>query len=306
MVEIPEKLAIAVTFFYREDRLRFLKEASRDFSSLAREVGIWIVTNSPEREVAEKIRAIIPDANVVSPVLLGHPYLLPWSHLALFRDLIRNKMGFSHFLYTEDDLYVKKENVVYWLEAEELLTPFGLIPGFVRFEYRPDGQRVATDITQTHNYNDMPRVEARSYSYVGFNKPYQGMYLMNRPMMEEFFSSESSSPTHPVKWGIREKATQGLVWEKVPPGAYSRSFVGFRRFYGLDERALVHHLPNNYAKQAAQYPSTSPHGVVPIEDLVDETENPGGWTGWSKFWHGTQPQRRARKTQKRPVYYRST
>jgi len=46
VINQPEKLAIAITFFYSESRLEYLKLMSSEFSELAKEVSIFVITNS--------------------------------------------------------------------------------------------------------------------------------------------------------------------------------------------------------------------------------------------------------------------
>ena len=261
----PRKLAIAVTFFYRSERLAFLSQAAGSFPELAEEVAVWIVTDRNDESIHAEIREAVPIENlrVVSPSLLGHPYLLPWCHLSLFRGLFDTDDSYSHFLYLEDDLAISRNNIEYWMRAEQKLSPLGLIPGFMRFEERPDGARVSSDVYRVHNYHDMARVEGPDYAYVNFRYPYQGMYLMNRNMMAEFMAGSGSGPDH-GPWKIRESATQGLIWRNVPPGCFSRSFVGYERGIGVDDAALIHHLPNNYANSPTKY------GSLTLDSLVRE------------------------------------
>lgn len=265
MSQIIDKAAVAVTFYYREDRLSYLSEAVASIPEFASDFRIWVITNQSGEFFSARIQGAIdlPNVTIVTPTLLGHPFLLTWSHRPIFEDLVSNDSTFSHFLYMEDDIKITQQNVRYWHEANEALQVHGFIPGFIRYEELSDGTKVATDIRNVHRYFEMARLSNDRYAYLNFKNPYQGFYLMTRKQMEGFLASKSSNPEF-GPWPIREKATQGLVWEQVPRGCISNAFVGFRRGEGIDPRALVHHLPNNYAR------SKSKQGTLPITHLVTE------------------------------------
>ena len=255
-VPLPAKLAIAVTFFFDESRLPFLQKISQNFPSLASEVSIWVVTHQADSASRSKISKAVnhPSLKVVSPTLMGHPYLLPWSHRAIFRDLLENDQTFTHFLYLEDDLEFTSDNVRYWLRSRQDLDQLGLIPGFVRFELTSSGKKMSSDIYRVHNLYDTARVTVGPRQYVNFRYPYQGLYLMDRPLLGDFLRGKTASPDFGT-WRIREKASQGLIYSEHPEGTFSRSFVGLTEEVEVDPGALVHHLPNNYADGGTKYGS---------------------------------------------------
>lgn len=251
---LPKKLAIAVTFFYVESRLTYLRRISRHFSSLADIVEIYLVTNARDAERKRKISDIFSNydltCRIVVPHLLGHPYLLTWTHLEVFRQIF-NDTSISHFMYVEDDTLVRAENVNYWMEGREVLRNSGFYPSFFRYELRNDeGPAYSSDCTGPADGRALPYVaQSSDYCFVNLPWPYQGMYLMDREMMLEHLSGESSSPDF-GRWLIREKAAQGLTFKNVPEGFWSRNLVGYRLDKGrLDEFCLVHHTPNSYVEK---------------------------------------------------------
>lgn len=259
----PQKLAIAIAFHYSEQRLGYLKAATRHIGQLAEEVHVWILTNRSDTSAHDAIQTAVNHANlrVITPSYLGHPYLLTWSHRPVLAECYSADPSFTHFLYMEDDLEITPANIDYWMASEPVLSKHNLIPGFVRFEYTAEGEKRSSDIYRRHNFFDMARVTRGDYSWVNFRYPYQGFYLMNRSMMQEFQQGKSYSPDS-GRWNIREKANQGLIYENVPAGCYSRAFVGSRAGLGVDDGALVHHVPNNYAGRGTKY------GSIPIDDLI--------------------------------------
>jgi hypothetical protein len=264
-----DKLAIAVTFFYVEDRLRYLKRIAEEFPRLTREIVLTIITNRPD----ETAHAAIADAvggighEVVVPSLLGHPYLLTWTHFLTFRRLIAEDPSITHFLYVEDDILIQPHNIAYWLKGREALRGTSLYPSFLRYEMREgDPLLYSTDLTVTGAFDSLPKVPVGAgYAYVNLSMPYQGTYLCDREQMSEHLEGTSSNPDYGnPAWGIRERATQGLTFHEVPRGFTSRNLVGYKLDAGeIDPDCMVHHLPNNYTNR-----SRGIFGMTLVRDLI--------------------------------------
>jgi hypothetical protein len=268
-----DNLAICISFHYSVDRLTYLRQIASHFSSLASRVQVHIITNTPESHAHEHIARVfrgVVEFSIKVPELLGHPYLLTWSHLAVFRDLIESNLAITHFMYVEDDICVTRDNIDYWLKAREELRGFGAIPSFLRIEFKDeDPLPYSTDVVESASLGSIPQINIRQdYAYINLLYPYQGMYLLDRELMVEHLSGPSCSPDHGI-WNIREKAAQGLTFSKVPRGFNSRNFVGFDlRSDKIDKNSLVQHLPNNYANN----PNTK-HGKISIDSLVTVPKN---------------------------------
>jgi hypothetical protein len=246
-------LAIAITFFYNEERLDYLRQICQHHKDLALRTSTFLVTNTDSPRERDLIRQAIgsTDCEILTPTLLGHPFLLTWCHREIFRMCLINNQGYTHFMYTEDDILVRRHNIQYWLEGLDILSLVNCIPGFVRYEIDAEGKLNSTDITEPADFETLPKVVTpEGYNMVNLQQPYQGMYLLTRDMMEELLSTEANSPDFGI-WGIREKAAQGLTFWNVPIGAYSRQFVGVDAQQKLDPRALIHHIPNNYANDTS-------------------------------------------------------
>ena len=260
-----KNLHIAVTCFDPGDKAFKIIEASREWASLADTVRVSIITNNPENQSIQEFLATAKglEVDIFSPHLLGHPYLLTWVHREIFRRSFKEERV-THFLYLEDDIYFGKDNLEYFLEGEVTLREFGLIPGFLRFEVDKRGKRFAVDVVKSASLDLLPRVLAGPhYLWVNLRYAYQGMYLMSREQFSEFLESDSFSPDH-GHWGMRERAAQGLTFEKVPVGCFSRNFVGLIEGQGPDQRSLVHHLSNKYVED-----EFSRFSKIPIPYVVD-------------------------------------
>ena len=180
---------------------------------------------------------------------VGHPFLLPWAHLALFRELLIDS-SFTHFLYTEDDIYISKHNIDYWIQQEQTLRPFGLIPSFLRYEFR-DGKKdlYSTDAVEPVILRNCPRVEIDSdHAFVNLPRPYQGVYFLTRSQMQEHLGGPSSSPDFNVPLGDQGKSHPGTDLDEGTEGIFSRNVLGYcPKTNQIDEGALIHHQPNNFA-----------------------------------------------------------
>jgi hypothetical protein len=287
-----KKLCVGVSFHYNANRLGFLKQTLSNLPALADEVEVHVFTNASEDSLKDTIRAagssIAPGCLAIhEPKLLGHPFLLTWCHMNIFRARFHEDSGISHFMYLEDDIDIREHNVRYWLDAREALRPHGLIPSFLRYEYQ-DGceEKCATDIVKMLVYTRLRKIDlSTETAYVNLPNPYQGMYLLDRALMKEHLDGPSSAPEF-GSWGIREKAAAGITFLNVPAPFHSRNLVGYNKTIGqVDPGCLIHHIPNNYANNPA-----SGFGKVRVSELIQRHYN---WRYACHEWQRFQ-QRRAR------------
>lgn len=263
------KLLIGITFHFVEERIKYLKKIGTFFPELSKNTKVFVVTNSESLSDHNKIKlALGSNIEIYVPKYLGHPHLLTWSHFDIFRTYFNTDPNITHFMYLEDDILVKPNNITYWLRGREHLRKIGLIPSFIRYEIA-DGetQRRCTDIQVSMPLQGVPKVtfQKSNYCYINLPNPYQGMYLLDRELAEEhLFGPSTANINLHTKLGIREKAAMGLAFTKVPQTCRSRYFVGFfldKKL--LDTDTLIHHTPNNYANDPR-----SPMGKLTIEKLT--------------------------------------
>lgn len=262
-------ICASITFHFSEDRISFLNETVRRVLSLNDRITLAIFTNIIDHECLSKIKALQSGQKhieVITPSLLGHPYLLTWSHLDWFRNKFNTDNTITHFLYLEDDIAISKENIEYWLEGRSLLAHTNFYPSFLRYEYKADSltKRYSSDVTKVNCFFFLPKTSiSENYTFVNVSEPYQGLYFLDRILAEEHFFGPSSNPDF-GDWFIREKAAQALTFKSVPKGFTSRNLIGVRTdLKQMDPRCLVHHMPNNYADNVL-----STFGKINIEDVI--------------------------------------
>jgi hypothetical protein len=163
------EIAVAITFHYRDVRLKYLELTCSSLAEMQQNFRVHVMTNAGERQtdrVSELLDRIGITYEIHHPTLLGHPYLLSWSHLAIFREILKKHSGVSHFLYLEDDTLFSDRNIEYWLAGRKLLREHGLIPSFLRYEYaNEESGRYSTDLTEPVPYDKIPKVVMLLGSY---------------------------------------------------------------------------------------------------------------------------------------------
>lgn len=262
-----KKLLVGISFYYVKERLKYLKQISSHFKFFTDDYDLCIFTNTENEEDHMLIRDVLNDfkPQIFVPSFLGHPYLLTWSHLAIFKSRFLNDSTISHYLYLEDDIEIRKENIVYWLNAREHLRAYNLIPSFVRYELlESDPHPFSVEITMRLPFEQLPKIKySKKYYYINLTNPYQGMYFLDRQLAKEHFFGRSSSPDFGI-WNIREKAAQGLTYLNVPKNFFSRNLVGYDLSKQcIDSRALIYHLSNNYVNN----PNTKSSKIY-IKDII--------------------------------------
>lgn len=274
MTGIP-KLSIAVTFYYLEERLQYLSRVASQFHLLADEIEVHVFTHEADAYKHHRIMQSIGEhssrkTTIHVPTLMGHPYLLTWSHLAVFRQRFQVDASITHFMYVEDDIYVTPRNIRFWLDGREKLKSVGVIPSFLRYEINDrDGELYSSDVMDRLELGKLPKVQlSENYCYVNLPQPYQGIYFLDRELMAEHLSGASSVPEY-SPWGIREKAAAGITFMNVPKGCFSRNFIGYDLSAGkIDLDCMIHHLPNNYVNN----PDIN-LGSIKISDLINNSSS---------------------------------
>jgi hypothetical protein len=110
---LPTNLAIFVTFHFAVERLTYLRRISKECTSLGHSVKAYIFTNDVKQHTTTQRAIAWLDlaTEILSPTLLGHPYLLTWLHLSKDRELFEEDPSVSHYLYLEGDICFTETNI---------------------------------------------------------------------------------------------------------------------------------------------------------------------------------------------------
>ena len=86
---LPKKLAICITFYFREERIDILKKVCQEFSTFAHDIDVTILTNeNNDKKISflkQSIGAVLKNFNIHIAEHLQHPQFLPWSHFNIMR-----------------------------------------------------------------------------------------------------------------------------------------------------------------------------------------------------------------------------
>lgn len=267
-----KNLCVAITFHYDLERLKYLEKVTSYLDSLADQVKVYIVTNQHESKYLTIMSNSIKVKNfqIVSSGPLLHPFYLTWQHLDIFRTDYLNNLDISHFMYLEDDIQIKQNNISYYLKAREDLRQYGLIPSFLLYEVSNNQlDKRSNSVVKPMIMRNIPKIKvSKSRYYLNMSQPYQAMYLLDRELAKEHLFDYPLENRETI-WGIRETAASGLTHVKVPSGFSSRVVVGFDYdAFQIDSDALIHHLPNRYVNRLE-----TEHGKINIKDLVLKRRN---------------------------------
>jgi hypothetical protein len=281
-------LAVCLTFFYVPKRLPYLAKVISNYIGLASKTDIFIVTNIADTDRISKALPHLPgqmSLKFVTPQGIGHPYLLTWTHREILRTLLHSS-DISHFLYSEDDLAFTRSNVIYWLRYRDPLRTHGFIPSFFRVELNQERGWCSTDCVSPIYLCRQRKVTLDDGAqFICMPNPYQGMYFLDRELMEEYVVSLAMSPDF-GEWDIREKAAQGLTFVNVPKGYTSRNMVLIdAQMKTIAEECWIHHLPNSYASNNSTLSGKLPvkgNGVF-VTGLLPYRWRQRGWRGSIMF-----------------------
>ena len=113
--DLPRSLIVCVTFYYRTERIKYLSATLANLPAIAQHIQLVIVTQTLDADEREQIIRVAENYGMtpclVTPNVLGHPYLLTWCHLEIFRRSLQSHDQHTHFLYLEDDVIFGLDNM---------------------------------------------------------------------------------------------------------------------------------------------------------------------------------------------------
>jgi hypothetical protein len=274
-----KNLKVAITFFYKEERLFNLSKVLSQIPNMAHKYKVYIFTNTDLRDQKKKLEnTIYKTKNLNFEIIIEkellNPHFLAGCHIGIFKTLFQNDADITHFLYLEDDILVLPKNISYWVESRKILKSKKLIPSFLRYELKKFNiyewqsffnkklRMFSVDVTEKIKFDLLPKVfKTKKYCFVNIPQPYQGMYFLDRELMEEFLDNKSWTFGN---WGIREKYAQGVTFTNIPKGYTSRNVLGYNiEKKIIDTNSMICHLTNNYINDL-----NSPFAKISISDLI--------------------------------------
>jgi len=245
------KLYVNICFHYVEERLQYLDKVINSIQKIPTKETL-IIVNSNERFECEGVVYVAHG--------LKDPYHLTWEHKKYMVEFL--KTDYTHYVYLEDDMEITKQTMDYWIETRQLFKEnnANFLPAIHRIEYDNDGVPYSLDCTKKINFINLQKVMIGDQAFASLPEPYQGMFIMDRELVQEHMNTQSYYIGQNRGYGIRESANLGNMYENVPDGFSHRALVPLEKF----ERCWVHHNSNNY-----QANLNTPHAKIKVEELFN-------------------------------------
>jgi hypothetical protein len=238
------KLWVNLCFYYVEDRLENFKRTINNLSNIP---NIKIVIDSN----------VNFDNNLdIRVTELADPYHYTWEHKKYMPEFLAS--DYTHFAYLEGNIDVTKKTFDYWNQTRSLFLKNNLnfIPAVHRIQKDKEGQIYSLDCT--HHQRHRPIIKVNGQDFVFLSEPYQGMFIMDKELVEEHMQSQYYSFGQKQSYGIRESANLGNMYVNVPSGFPHRAALPLNNL----EASMVEHFGTDYHNNPS-----SPHAKIKIENL---------------------------------------
>jgi hypothetical protein len=239
------KLFVNVAIYYVQERLNGFYKTINALSEIK---NVKIIINS---NINFDVNLPIHVSN------LADPYHLTWEHKKYMQEFLDS--DYTHYAYLEGNVEVTKKTFNYWNKTRQLFKRNNLnfIPAIHRVQV-VDGQTYSLDCT--HHVRNVSGIEVEGQKFVSLAEPYQGMFIMDREMVEEHMQSDYFNLGQKHTYGIRESANLGNMYVNIPSGYQHRAMIPLNNF----SDCLVSHYGTNYHRNP-----NSPHAKIKIEELFN-------------------------------------
>lgn len=279
------RILVSITFHFVESRLQYLADVVRElYSYPVAGIAIVIHTNTDYTgQIAETLDDVAKGAYEIQQISnLEHPFDLAWGHKqAISERFLKPTSKYSHFIYLEDDERLTFASFLYFLEARAILRPYGLIPSFIRTEW--SGSKcclVNVDNLESNDLAHRSYVACERFNFVALDRPYCGMFILDRALAEEYVSTRSfglRSSTEVACWDVRERAAMGLMFENRPNNFDARGVVPVdvqsKRILPM---CTIAHLPNTYADDPRHVTAKLPLAALFTGDFAPDRKAKAG------------------------------
>jgi SAM-dependent methyltransferase len=228
---LPATILVAIASWGTKND-QYLLQLLTEYRSMSLDVKVVVLSNI-HKEVPPEVEVVVVD-------LKGdNPWSLPFAHKEIFASRLND---YDLFVYSEDDTLITERNLHAFREISAVL-PEGEIPGFLRFERGPDGERNFPDV-HAHFHWDPGSVRSRAkYTLAFFTNEHSACYVLTRQQLRSAIDS-GGFLVRPHSSG------KYLLLETASTDPYTQ--CGFTKLICISqmEDFLVHHLPNKYVGTA--------------------------------------------------------
>jgi hypothetical protein len=197
------KLWLNICFYYTEERLHNFYKVIKNLINVPH---IKLIINS---NINFDLNLPIYTAN------LKDPYMHTWEHKKYMLEFL--KSDYTHFGYLEGNIEIKKKTIDYWVATRELFKKNNLnfIPAVHRIQKR--GNEIFS-LDCAHHQDGRPIIEVSGQKFISLSEPYQGMFIMDKELVEEHIKSDYFSAGLKKSFLIKESANLGNMFVNIPKG----------------------------------------------------------------------------------------
>ncbi len=205
---------------------RYLIQLLEEYRSMPFDVHPVILSNI-QKEIAPGVESVVG--------LLGkNPWSLPFGHKKIFAERLQD---YDLFIYSEDDILITAQHIRAFLNLYPVLSG-DEIPGFLRFEVGPTGERNYPDVHCHFRWEPGSLVSRGRHKVAFFTNEHAGCYVLTRQQLQSAIASGGFLvPPHSERYGLPESAATDPYTQ-----------CGFKKLVCIShlDDFLVHHLPNKY------------------------------------------------------------
>lgn len=220
-----ESLRILVAIAnHGEKNRRFCEHLLNVYRGFCATVDLVVLSDAPKDLGADV------EVRVGAPI--ADPWSLPFGHRPLFAERAED---YDLFIYSEDDTEITEAHVGAFLDAASHL-PEDMIPGFLRHEYGPDGQKYCEPIHGPYYWDPASAFEAGGHVYASYTNAHAASYILTRAQLRRCIASGGFLvPPHKGRYDM-------LCAAATDPYIHC-GMTKVIRISDLDAFSL-HHLPN--------------------------------------------------------------
>lgn len=243
------KISYHITFFFDRERMNYLKEILENIESYPFEVDVFLHTNTDvdfKPYFNHKIKIIYHN------IENENPFFLSWK----YRETMKSqRFDYDIFIYSDDDILIPLEAILYWLEYKNAVQLFGYNLGFFRIE-KNLGKEFVLDLPN----RKLSKLKKLLYSNYILNNvnPYCGFWILDKFSFNKFVINKKYDLNFICGYETREKSAIGIngLDDNLTKGVlipYDNSLNG---------NCKVYHLPNNYIDHNV-------FSTIEFDDVVD-------------------------------------
>ncbi|MBL1264886.1 class I SAM-dependent methyltransferase [Methylomicrobium sp. RS1] len=219
------RILVAITN-YGTKNIEYAKRIIQEYRSMPFKVDIFVLSEAPKDYGS--------DISVLVGLPTKDPWSLPFGHKRLFAENIES---YDLFIYTEDDMLIRKDNILAFLKASETIGS-NFLPGFVQYELYPNGKK---SYLQAHGpFHWIPDSVKRfgEYTFAEFSNAHSACYILTQAQLRKALASGGFLVApHSGRYDLLCSASTDPYIQ-----------CGFTRVICLShlQEFELHHLPNAY------------------------------------------------------------